>query len=398
MSTHIAEVVRFRLERHTNADSLSVAVVKGWEVVVKTSDFELSDHYKELYENLGVYIPPDMIADKDHPLLGFLEGKKIKIKRLRGIYSQGVLLPLKKVVDTYNLKKLPEVGDDLTEILQVKRWEEPINISKLTKTKERHAEIPRPSFLAKYTDVENWNNYPNIIEEGEEVVITEKIDGSSAVFSITDDKFYVCSMNRVLRLEPTSVYVPRFKYRKFNLLVKKLKLEWLVFKKEIVPVDKTIWHRVAEKYKLEEILRQIKSTYDIDNIALYGEVVPTQKRGGKVFHYSHNKTVISTNNTNCISDVGLFIFDIRLNTEDQDKYLPQLDTINFCKEFNIPHAPLLYTGPFKKEVLELRFGKSSLTEDHIREGIVIQPKIPRYDRKLGRVILKKRSEDFLMIE
>ncbi len=388
MSTHIAEVVRFTLNKHPNADKLAIAVVKGWECIVAISDFELSDHYKELYENLGVYIPPDMIADKDHPLLGFLEGKRIKIKRLRGIYSQGVLLPLKKVVDTYNLKKLPEIGDDLTELLQVKRWEEPVRIDRLTKSQGSHPEIPRPQWLAKYTDVENFNNYPNVIEEGEEVIITEKIDGSSAVYAIVEDKFYVCSMNRVLRTEPITVYKPRFQHRKFNKLIKKLHLEWLIFKKEIVPPDKTIWHRVAEKYKLEKVLQQIKDVYKLKNIAIYGEVVPTQKRGGKVFHYGHK----SKDNT----DVGFFAFDMRSDSMKHD-YFCQLDTIRICKEFNLPHAPVLYTGPFKKELLELRFGKSTLTDDHIREGIVIQPTTPRYNRKLGRVILKKRSEDFLII-
>jgi len=81
-----------------------------------------------------------------------------------------------------------------------------------------------------------------------------------------------------------------------------------------------------------------------------------------------------------------------------DSYLSQETTIAVCEKHGLPCAPVLYQGPFKKEILDLRSGNSTLTDSHIREGIVIQPRKQRTDRKLGRVILKKRSEDFLMIE
>lgn len=383
MSKHIAEVVVYTLEKHPNADLLSIAKVFGWECVIKSSDFE------DNYQNLGVYIPSDMVANKDHPLLGFLEGKRIKPIRLRKVFSQGVLLPLKKVVETYNLSYIPKIGDDLSELLQVKRWENLDEIKGLLKTTKQSAEVPRPDFLSKYTDIENYNNYPNILQEGEEVIITEKIDGSCSTYSIIDNKFYICSRNRVLRKDPLIIYVPRWKNKKLrglNKLLKELNLLRFFGKKEVIPSDTTIWHQVAEKFNLEEVLKQMATKLKTKNIALYGEVVPTQIRGGKVFNYGYSK-----------ENVGFIAFDLRIDSTS-DGYLSQIEAKKVCDEFNIPFSPVLYTGPFNKNLLNLRSGNSSLNDKHLREGIVIQPAIPRNDRKLGRVILKKKNEDFLLIE
>lgn len=114
MSTFSCPVVKIKLEKHPNADKLSICQIKGWTVVVKTSDFE--------NETLGVYIPVDSITSKDHLLLGFLQGKRVKIVKLRDIISQGILLPLSKVIETYPLsfKKYPNIDDDLKNILEIK--------------------------------------------------------------------------------------------------------------------------------------------------------------------------------------------------------------------------------------------------------------------------------------
>jgi RNA ligase (TIGR02306 family) len=389
MSKHVAEVVRYTRKDHPNAEKLFIAEVKGWVCVVKIEDFE--DNYQDLNidADLGVYIPSDMIAEKDHPLLGWLEGKRIKPIKLRGVFSQGVLLPIKKVVETYRLKKFPEVGDDLTSILQVKRWEPAPDLKGQLKTHAPGAEMPRPEFLDKYTDVENWNNYPDTIPEGEEVIITEKIDGSCSGYALIDGKFYLSSRNRVLRTEPMTVYKPRLKhnrYRKFNRFLTKYGLLKYFGKKEVIPADETIWHKAAIKFDLENKLRAIADHFSAKNVVIYGEVVPTQIRKGTLFGYGYTK-----------EEIGFIAFDIRIDTIPAE-YLPQNIVQGICDKLAIPFVPVLYTGPFKKDLLDLRSGKSLLSDKHIREGIVIQPMVPRYTHGLGRVILKKKNEDFLLIE
>lgn len=379
MSTHIAEVVKYTLEKHPNADTLSIATIKGWICVVKTQDFLIENPiYKDL--NLGVYIPIEMVADKDHPLLSFLEGKKVKTKRLRGVISQGVLLPLQVVVEHYLLKKLPEEGDDLTQVLGITRWKPPVDLKELLKTKERSAEISRPEYMDKYTDVENLRNWNKIFQKDQEVVVTEKIHGSNFSAAIINNRFYLSSRNRVLRLEPVSIRKPIFKYRKLNKFLEKTFMWPLFSNVELVPVDTTIWHRAVKQYDLETKLKQISDEHGNADVVLYGEVCPTQK-------LTYNFTV---------DNIGLFIFDLRIRTREKDLgYLPQSDTINLMKKYNLPTVPVYYIGPFKDELLDLRNGKSVIAE-HIKEGIVIQPSTPQYNKKLGRVILKLKGDEFLL--
>lgn len=381
MSTHRAEVVRYTLEKHPNADSLSIAKIKGWQCVVRTLDFETRNVlFMDL--NLGVYVPLDMIADKDHPLLNFLEGKRVKTKKLRGEVSQGVLLPLEKVLATYLIKKFPEEGDDLTEILQLKRWEPPVDLKDLLKTKEQKADIPRPDYLDRYTDIENIRNWNQIFQEGDQVIVTEKIHGSNFGAALISGKFYIASRNRVLRTEPVTVRKPRFKNRRMNKLLEKTFLWRFVTRAEVLAVDTTVWHRAAKEFDLEAKLKLVSKDLGNADVVIYGEVCPTQKLA-----------------YGCTPEkIGLFIFDIRARTADKDLgYLPQQQTIELMRKYSIPTVPVYYVGPFKESLLELRSGKSAVPgANHIKEGIVIQPITPQYNTKLGRVVLKLKSEEFLL--
>jgi RNA ligase (TIGR02306 family) len=67
-------------------------------------------------------------------------------------------------------------------------------------------------------------------------------------------------------------------------------------------------------------------------------------------------------------------------------------------EFNLKRVPVLYKGPYSKEVmlkytdgLETYSGK----ETHIREGLVVEPLVQRRDPAIGRVVLKSVSTAYL---
>src|SRR5690606_3847639 len=65
---------------------------------------------------------------------------------------------------------------------------------------------PRPNWMPSYTDIENVKNFPNVLEDGEEVVVTEKLHGAcmSAGASVDDvagdgkPAMYVSSRNLCL--------------------------------------------------------------------------------------------------------------------------------------------------------------------------------------------------------
>jgi RNA ligase (TIGR02306 family) len=160
-TTHTAEVVKVHLEKHPNADSLSIVQVDGYTVVVRTSDW--------VEDELGVYIKSDSVVKTTRPEFSFLktEGRdieRIKVKKLRGIISMGLLI--KSPINS-------KLGDDVASILEVEHYEPPMEMSTYGEN------IRGPSLLyspPKY-DVDSIRSYPDIFQEGELISITEKVHG-----------------------------------------------------------------------------------------------------------------------------------------------------------------------------------------------------------------------------
>jgi RNA ligase (TIGR02306 family) len=169
-STHRVEVVPVHLEPHPNADSLSVVrVFDGYTVCVRTADW--------IGRELGAYIPPDSVVP-DTPQFAFLDGhRRIKVRRLRGIISMGLLIPAPEG---------SKVGDDVAALMGVTHYDPPMPIS----TGGESIKPPpgyRPSF-----DVESLRRYASVFIPGEIVFVSEKIHGANGRFTYLEDGGFFC--------------------------------------------------------------------------------------------------------------------------------------------------------------------------------------------------------------
>lgn len=168
------------LEVIDGADSIELARVLGWQLVVKKGEYKVGD--------LCVFCEIDSILP-DKSEFEFLRPRKMRIKtiKLRGQISQGICFPL------IFLPKGTEIeeGKDVTEILVVKKFEPPIPFCLEGKMKGRF-----PAFIPK-TDETRVQVILDILEKhkGEKCYITEKIDGTSVTYFIKDGDFGVCSRN-----------------------------------------------------------------------------------------------------------------------------------------------------------------------------------------------------------
>ena len=118
-----------------------MARVLGWHVVVKKGEFKVGDKC--------VYFEIDSILPPDNPDFAFLLNSKgkmkpLKTKKIRGVISQGLVMPLSVLHYEGNI----EEGQDVTDILGVQK-------------KEDEVIIDLPFFLSisfpKYTDGERTN-------------------------------------------------------------------------------------------------------------------------------------------------------------------------------------------------------------------------------------------------
>ncbi len=175
-STHRVEVVPVLLEPHPNADSLSIVrVFAGYTVCVRTADWQGRE--------LGAYVPPDSLVDTTRPEFAFLaDGKnarqRIKVKKLRGIVSMGLLIPAPPGA---------ELGDDLAPSLGVERYEPPVP------TSTGGEAAPAPRGIHPGYDVEELRRYARLFVPGEPVWITEKVHGANGRWVFVDGEMHAAS-------------------------------------------------------------------------------------------------------------------------------------------------------------------------------------------------------------
>lgn len=157
MSTFKVEVVRLGdFQKHPDADTLSITNIFNYPVIFQTESFKHGD--------LVAYVPVESIVP-DTPEWAFLGGhNRIKAKRLRGIFSMGLLTPAPPGAVE---------GDDVAALLGITKYEEPESV---TMGGERERD---PGCLPRYTDIEGYLRYGHLLDPSQEYVIKEKLHGSN---------------------------------------------------------------------------------------------------------------------------------------------------------------------------------------------------------------------------
>jgi len=193
-----------------NADNLERAVIRGWNVVVKKGEFREGD--------LCVYCEIDSLMP-ERPEFEFLANKKYRIKttKFRGQVSQGIAFPLTILPMSVSWLETPDgltiepfpgagffdpIGVDVTEVLGITKYEEPIPACLGGTAKGRF-----PSHSIK-TDEERIQNLKDEFENYKQHIwiATEKLDGTSATYFIKDEEFGVASRNLELLENETNSF------------------------------------------------------------------------------------------------------------------------------------------------------------------------------------------------
>lgn len=184
------------------ADAIECAVVGGWKVVAQKGLYKEGD--LAVYFEIDSWIPhelaPFLSKGKEPREFEGVKGERLRTIKLRGQLSQGLLMPIPTgehfddgrlafEVAMGNVKE----GDDVTEILGIKKWEKPINA--------QLAGICRGNFPTQIpkTDQERVQNLKKEVEQasaaGQLFEVTEKLEGSSMTCYLIDGEFGVCSRN-----------------------------------------------------------------------------------------------------------------------------------------------------------------------------------------------------------
>ena len=376
------------------SDNCEAAVVGGWKIMTRKNTFKVGD--------LAVYFEIDSKVPEKEPFM-FLQSKHFKVKTQKYTFggkgnfiSQGLLMPLTDFPDLFeydivtgagwiytykakpNIKKAEDaivnIHDGLTELLGVKYSvvednKRKSNSNKYTKMVSRHQKLFRKNKLVKWlyqrkwgkellflflgkksdkrtwpdwvrkTDEERVQNLPQLFPgDNTEWIVTEKIDGSSTTFTMRGrgrrEQYYVCSRNVC-----------------FDKPEKNEKLFY----------DTNIYEEMAEKYDIQNKLRQILEEHkDWDFITIQGETF-----GPSVQKRNYNLQEREFNAFNLVYGTKENSY-VRMNSIDMKILLDK---------YQIPSVPILdkhYKLPQTiEEMINYADGPSTI-DGELREGVVLR--------------------------
>ena len=395
MARKLASIVEIEsCEPIPDTERLSVATMKGkgWKVVTGRDEFHSGD--LAVYFEIDSYLP---IEDeryaflKERCLKRFVsksgnvlrEGIRIKTCKLRGVVSQGLLMPLSAFVGKeilvennlaepkdvvaedgkpvskeeldgvyistlYYLKDITEDGgaptiqkvevgvdSDITELLHVEHYDEvKEQLMPMTgKALSADAMGSFPSAFIPKTDEERIQNLGDWFEtmKGRKWQVSVKADGTSCTIAYSpkidfDDPAVVCSRNLRLKKATASGEVP-------------------------------IYWQMAYKYNI--LGKLAEALVGGMEYAVQGEIV------GPGIQKCRNKELEAQ--FKCFR-----IYDIA-----HQKFLNPNETVAFCKEFDIPHVDIIETDfPFFDKITTmeeaLKFAEGKTKEGNEREGLVFK--------------------------
>ena len=316
------------IEPIQDADMIECAVVGGWRVVVKKNEYKAGD--KVVYCEIDSWIPdviaPFLTQPGQFPkVYEGVEGQRLKTKKLRGVISQGLILPC-NFTSSFEGKPMEvdvsasDVGADVSEVFGILKWEAPISPQLAGTVKGNF-----PTLVPK-TDQERIQNLKRNFEkwltENKTWEITEKLEGSSMTCYLPKvGEFEVCSRNLSLKRND----------------------------------DNTFW-KVALKYDIETKMR----TLGLLDYAIQGELIGEGVQGNIYNLKGHDFYVYDIYNTN------------------RSVYLSSAERLKIVELLGLKTVPILnMEHKFMRTdsvefVLLYAEEKSALNQKQEREGVVFK--------------------------
>ena len=164
------------------ADAIELAIVDGWQCVAKKGKFKVNDLcvYFEIDSFLPIKDEFEFLRKSSYKKMGEAEGFRLKTIKLRGELSQGLIIPISNFNE--DIQKMEE-GTDLTDILEVQKYEQPIPAQLAGQVRGLF-----PSYIRK-TDQERIQNlFYKINEKYKDVdfEVTLKLDGTSCTYYVVN--------------------------------------------------------------------------------------------------------------------------------------------------------------------------------------------------------------------
>lgn len=300
------------------ANLIALAIIDGWQVIVKKSEFKVGDDC--LFFEIDSFIPATderfAFLKKTTTFEG-KEGYRLKTMKMKGVLSQGLALPLSLFPELPDREYISTDSCNLSENLGVIKYD--VAVQDYSQRPGLKAGKPRgsfPSFIPK-TDQERIQNLTSYFEtmKDEEFEETLKLDGSSMTcYKIKKVPTFWDKVKSWFGVKSSSYH---FGVCSRNLELKRTASESQTFNnkgKESVYDQSDFW-TMAIKADIENKLPE--------GYAIQGELI------GPKIQANHEK----------VKELDYFVFDVF--DINKGTYLLPFERREFCEKYGIQHVPVV---------------------------------------------------------
>jgi RNA ligase (TIGR02306 family) len=302
------------------ADNIELAIVGGWNAITKKGEYKAGDLI--VVATTDAVIPQKLSDDME--VTGYLrKGQRVRTVKLRGVYSECLLIPLKHIPFMENYYD----GKDMMSAMDITKYEPPVKQIQLASGKKiRYQDNPNFHVYYKFP---NLKNVSGMFTEDDVVEITRKIHGTNARYGIV-------KKNKLSLWD---------KIKKFLRLADKwIDYEFVVGSHNVEKgsdsngfYDTNVWYEIEKKYdikkKLWDYVKNGAMEPEIgDSIIIYGEIYGAGIQKG----YDYG-----------LKDIKFAGFDVKENGE----YLSPIDSkLQIVDILGLPYVDILYFGNWSQEI------------------------------------------------
>jgi RNA ligase (TIGR02306 family) len=366
MSAWYCQVVLIEaIDKHPNADSLSIATVLGAHpVIIKTGEYEVGQAVG--YIGIDTVVPATaqfhfmspVVRDADAKILGHKyevdevpeRYRIVKAKKIRSIFSMGLLVPAPEGLS---------IGDSIVDVLGLTKWEESEEQDEIAhnnpKVRTRTDKKPVGWDIPFY-DISSARRHSNLFLPDEEIVLLEKDHGCNASFCFDGEKLWKKSRNFFKADDVTIIDGEGMTHT-------------------VSSTDH--WSEAARRYNLR------------DKLAPFSMKVFFAECVGQVKGFRYDSEIVDGQLL-----TKLHFYDVYDPIER--RYLDYEEGLEMILAAGLTPSKEIYKGPWlgNDKMFPLGEGKSSWNEKHVREGWVMKPLKERHVDKVGRWQLKYVSEAY----
>ena len=330
------------------ADNIEIALAGGWQAITKKGEYKVDDLVAIATTDAVI---PQGLSDAMNVTNYLRKGQRVRTVKLRGMYSECLVIPNQFLPVGYN----PE-GKDLMESLSIFKYEPPaVQVQLASGRKIRYQKNPNFHVYYKFP---NMKNVTGMFTDTDLVQITRKLHGTNARYGIVKKTKLSLwdKIKKFLWLADTWVDY-EFVYGSHN--VEKGSDSQGFY-------DTDVWRTVADKYdiknKLWAFVKNHKPSEIGNGVVVYGEVYGP----GIQKNYDYG-----------LKELEFAGFDIMWDgnylSVEETWYTMTGNKGSFIGGVDLPHVPILYTGPWSQEIQDVFTFNNFIEGTKVpHEGIVIK--------------------------